>query len=43
MLIASIGIAFMPKEELELSLPIMPLEDWVSQIQNRFHDFMLMA
>ena len=42
MLIATIGIAFMPKEELGLSLPIMPLEDWVSQIQNRFHAFMLM-
>lgn len=39
MLIATIGIAFMPKEELGLSLPIMPLEDWVSQIQNRFHAF----
>ncbi|PEU24206.1 DUF418 domain-containing protein [Bacillus wiedmannii] len=39
MLIASIGIAFMPKDELGLSLPIMPLEDWVSQIQNRFHAF----
>nr|MCX3330869.1 DUF418 domain-containing protein [Bacillus pacificus] len=32
-------IAFMPKDELGLSLPIMPLEDWVSQIQNRFHAF----
>ncbi|MED3125067.1 DUF418 domain-containing protein [Bacillus wiedmannii] len=39
MLIASIGIAFMPKDELGLSLPIMPLEDWMSQIQNRFHAF----
>lgn len=39
MLIATIGIAFMSKEELGLSLPIMPLEDWVSQIQNRFHAF----
>lgn len=39
MLIATIGIAFIPKEELGLSLPIMPLEDWVSQIQNRFHAF----
>ncbi|GAB6433253.1 MULTISPECIES: DUF418 domain-containing protein [Bacillus] len=39
MLIASIGIAFMPKNELGLSLPIMPLEDWLSQIQNRFHEF----
>nr|MCX3324079.1 DUF418 domain-containing protein [Bacillus paranthracis] len=26
-------------DELGLSLPIMPLEDWVSQIQNRFHAF----
>lgn len=39
MLIATIGIAFMSKEVLGLSLPIMPLEDWVSQIQNRFHAF----
>ena len=39
MLIATIGVAFMPKEELGLSLPIMPLEDWVSQVQTRFHAF----
>lgn len=39
MLIAGIMIAFVPKAELGFSLPIMPLEDWVSQIQNRFHAF----
>ncbi|MES5894963.1 MULTISPECIES: DUF418 domain-containing protein [Bacillus cereus group] len=39
MLITSIGIALMPRDELGLSLPIMPLEDWMLQIQNRFHAF----
>ncbi|WP_367888014.1 DUF418 domain-containing protein [Bacillus wiedmannii] len=39
MLLAGIMIAFVPKAELGFSLPIMPLEDWVSQIQNRFHAF----
>lgn len=38
-LIASISVALMSKAELGFSLPVMPLEDWVSQIQNRFHAF----
>ncbi|MGH0516415.1 DUF418 domain-containing protein [Bacillus cereus] len=39
MLITSIGIALMPRDELGLSLPIIPLEDWMLQIQNRFQAF----
>ncbi|MED2440478.1 DUF418 domain-containing protein [Bacillus thuringiensis] len=39
MLMAGITVALVPKEELGFSLPIMPLEDWLSQIQNRFHAF----
>ena len=27
------------KGRARFSLPIMPLEDWLSQIQNRFHAF----
>ncbi|AFU12244.1 putative Membrane Spanning Protein [Bacillus thuringiensis MC28] len=38
-LIASISVVLMSKAELGFSLPVMPLEDWVSQIQNRFHAF----
>lgn len=38
-LIASISVALMSKAELGFSLPVTPLEDWVSQIQNRFHAF----
>ncbi len=39
MLMVGITVALVPKEELGFSLPIMPLEDWLSQIQNRFHAF----
>ncbi|HDR7222615.1 TPA: DUF418 domain-containing protein [Bacillus toyonensis] len=38
-LIASISVALMSKAELGFSLPVTPLEDWVSQIQNRSHAF----
>ncbi len=39
MLLASIMIAFIPIEELASSLPIMPLENWSIQVQDRFHAF----
>ncbi|MDH2886918.1 DUF418 domain-containing protein [Bacillus cytotoxicus] len=39
MLLASIMIAFVPIEELASSLPIMPLENWSIQVQDRFHTF----
>lgn len=38
-LLASILIAFVPIEKLGLSLPIMPLENWVLQVQDRFAAF----
>lgn len=39
MLLASIMIAFVPIEELTSSLPIMPLENWSLQVQDRWHAF----
>ncbi|MCI0764196.1 DUF418 domain-containing protein [Bacillus sp. TL12] len=39
MLLASIMIAFVPIEELTSSLPIMPLENWSVQVQDRLHAF----
>ncbi|WP_459501472.1 DUF418 domain-containing protein [Bacillus sp. C1] len=36
-LLTSVIIAFVPIEELQSSLPIMPLENWGLQVQDRFH------
>ncbi|MBO1624508.1 DUF418 domain-containing protein [Bacillus arachidis] len=38
-LVTSVIIAFVPIEELTSSLPIMPLENWRLQVQDRFHAF----
>ncbi|MDM5187878.1 DUF418 domain-containing protein [Bacillus sp. DX4.1] len=39
MLLGSVMLAFVPIEELRSSLPIMPLENWGSQVQDRFTAF----
>ncbi|KEK24763.1 DUF418 domain-containing protein [Bacillus gaemokensis] len=38
-LLASLFFAFLPIEELRTSLPIMPLENWGLQVQDRFTAF----
>ncbi|WP_242142702.1 MULTISPECIES: DUF418 domain-containing protein [unclassified Bacillus cereus group] len=38
-LLGSLVIAFVSKEELNLSVPSIPLENWTLQIQERFHAF----
>ncbi|MDM5154193.1 DUF418 domain-containing protein [Bacillus sp. DX1.1] len=39
MLLGSVMLAFVPIEELRSSLPIMPLENWGLQVQDRFTTF----